>query len=417
MANGRVFRGEVYWVCLDDSKGSEQMTGRPAVIISGNGANEKMDTVIVAYLTSQWKYGTSAVPVLVNGEKNFVMCNQLRTVSRQRLIKYVCTLSVEEMKRVGGGLAIAVCVPQSSVTTPKPENTDKTALQVERDTYKLLYEKVLEQLVDLKLNADLNEKMDQSEPEEESEEEEFVVEFEPEPELVEINTCEIEDLTRLGFSLKVANDIIVNRPYMDITDLKKLNSVTGIMYQLVERKICCVEVEVEEPEPVADDEEEELTPEPEEVVEFTGKVNINVATAKEMSELLGLPLKDAYAITGYRNKNGLFVALEELLEVSRISKPKFEKIKDRVTIGEEEVDDPEPDEEYDEPNVEVEAAKVNVNEANIHALMRTGLGKPEAARVAAWVKKYGKFKSVDDLIKVDGITGKVLRKIRDKLEV
>lgn len=61
--------------------------------------------------------------------------------------------------------------------------------------------------------------------------------------------------------------------------------------------------------------------------------------------------------------------------------------------------------------------KVNVNEANIYELMEAGFGKSEAGRIVRWVKKYGKFKNLDDLTKVDGVTGKSLRKIRDGLEV
>lgn len=60
---------------------------------------------------------------------------------------------------------------------------------------------------------------------------------------------------------------------------------------------------------------------------------------------------------------------------------------------------------------------MNVNNANVYELMRAGLGKSEACRIVNLVKKRGEFSSIDDLTKVDGITGKVLRKVRDKLEV
>lgn len=61
--------------------------------------------------------------------------------------------------------------------------------------------------------------------------------------------------------------------------------------------------------------------------------------------------------------------------------------------------------------------KVNVNEATMYELMEAGFGKSEAARISRWVRKYGQFKNLDDLTKVDGVTGKTLRKIRDRLEV
>jgi competence ComEA-like helix-hairpin-helix protein len=167
--------------------------------------------------------------------------------------------------------------------------------------------------------------------------------------------------------------------------------------------------------------EPEVEEEPEVEAEFTPEiVNINAASAQEISCKTGLSLKDAYAITGYRKKNGLFVELEELLEVSRISKPKFERIKEWCTLGESEpeelIEEPTKEEE-NEPSVEIAAEKVNVNDANIYELMRAGFGKSEAGRIVRWVKKYGSFKSLDELTKVDGVTGKLLRKIRDGLEV
>ena len=75
-----------------------------------------------------------------------------------------------------------------------------------------------------------------------------------------------------------------------------------------------------------------------------------------------------------------------------------------------------------EPPVEEQKApeleeKVNVNEATMYELMEAGFGKSEAARISRWVRKYGRFKNLDDLTKVDGVTGKSLRKIRDRLTV
>jgi competence ComEA-like helix-hairpin-helix protein len=185
------------------------------------------------------------------------------------------------------------------------------------------------------------------------------------------------------------------------------------------------EIKVEEPKIEIPEEITEIEPDPEPAPQkvFTPEiVNVNTASAQEISNKTGLALKDAYAITGYRNKNGLFVELEELLEVSRISKPKFEKFKGLFTLGESETEVPEESEAPEEPcedesELEVTVEKVNVNEANIYDLMRAGFGKSESARIVRWVKKYGPFANLDDLTKVDGVTGKSLRKIRDNLEV
>jgi competence ComEA-like helix-hairpin-helix protein len=150
------------------------------------------------------------------------------------------------------------------------------------------------------------------------------------------------------------------------------------------------------------------------VPEFTGKMNVNTARGKDLIENLGMSRSLAYQITSYRKRNGLFVELEELLEVKAFSKKAFEKYKDYLTI-----EDAVPVTEDVKPVV-VETKKkekVNVNTANIYDLMEAGFGKSEAGRIVRWVKKYGEFKNLDDLTKVDGVTGKSLRKIRDNLEV
>lgn len=61
--------------------------------------------------------------------------------------------------------------------------------------------------------------------------------------------------------------------------------------------------------------------------------------------------------------------------------------------------------------------KVNVNTATIRELVQVGFGKTEAARIVLWGQNCGGFESLEDLTAVDGITGKMVRKLRDKLEI
>jgi DNA uptake protein ComE-like DNA-binding protein len=49
--------------------------------------------------------------------------------------------------------------------------------------------------------------------------------------------------------------------------------------------------------------------------------------------------------------------------------------------------------------------------------MAVGFEKRAAALIVNERRKFGRFRSVDDLAEIPEITGKILRKLRDKLEV
>ena len=63
-----------------------------------------------------------------------------------------------------------------------------------------------------------------------------------------------------------------------------------------------------------------------------GKVNLNTATATEISQLKGIGMKYAERIVQYRDKNGPFKNVEDLLNVQGIGPKTLEKNKDRITV-------------------------------------------------------------------------------------
>lgn len=61
-------------------------------------------------------------------------------------------------------------------------------------------------------------------------------------------------------------------------------------------------------------------------------ININTATAIELETLNGIGKTKAEAIVAYREKNGQFTKIEDLMNVKGIGKSTFNKIKDEVTV-------------------------------------------------------------------------------------
>lgn len=65
---------------------------------------------------------------------------------------------------------------------------------------------------------------------------------------------------------------------------------------------------------------------------FTGIVNINRATKAEFDSLTGIGPVIAGRIISYRNQNGPFVTLEDLLKVSGIGEKTLSRIRSRLTV-------------------------------------------------------------------------------------
>lgn len=66
--------------------------------------------------------------------------------------------------------------------------------------------------------------------------------------------------------------------------------------------------------------------------EIKGKVNINTADIEELSQLEFIGEKKAQAIIDYREKNGAFRTVEEIMNVDGISSTILEKNIDKLTV-------------------------------------------------------------------------------------
>ncbi len=66
--------------------------------------------------------------------------------------------------------------------------------------------------------------------------------------------------------------------------------------------------------------------------QITAKVNLNTATREELMTLTGIGQSRAEDIIRYREKNGGFARIEDIMKVSGIKEASFEKIKDQITV-------------------------------------------------------------------------------------
>jgi mRNA interferase MazF len=92
-------RGEVWWVRLDPTEGSEIAKTRPCVILSADAINARRRTVVVIPLsTSPNPYPPLLVPVVAGGRKAVAVVDQIRAISKGRLTERLGSLTAEEME-------------------------------------------------------------------------------------------------------------------------------------------------------------------------------------------------------------------------------------------------------------------------------------------------------------------------------
>jgi competence protein ComEA len=65
----------------------------------------------------------------------------------------------------------------------------------------------------------------------------------------------------------------------------------------------------------------------------SGPININVASASDLEALPGIGAKTAARIVEYRQKNGPFKKVEELMNVRGVGEKNFLKLKPQLTVG------------------------------------------------------------------------------------
>lgn len=323
-------RGQIYDVGAAELLPGEQGIMRPGLIVSSNIGNQSNLCVVIAFLTTVAKdksinYG----PIKATGKLSYVLCNQLQTVSKKRLGRLMGQISENEMLEVDKCLEEALDLGYVNDTPLKEKEKeieilkiqlkelrekskeevpkDVAALRVAADMWKGLYEKALDMLIGKRLSADLELLRDEPvEPVRAEEPEQPKLDVK-----ADINTATFNELRALGFTGNIVLNIINNRPYAKIEDLKKVPGITAIGYNIVKNKICCVPVE---PEPVK-------AVEP---VRGKGKVNVNTASVNELANT-GMGTCTASQIERWRRRNGEFGSLEDLLKVPRFGPRCLEK--------------------------------------------------------------------------------------------
>ena len=110
MNSKNIRRGDIYYVRgYSDTVGSEQKGFRPAIVISNNVGNKHSKIKQVVYITTKNK---NEIPthVVINSAKytSIAICEQIFSVSDERIEKYVGHCTEEEMEKIDKALMISI---------------------------------------------------------------------------------------------------------------------------------------------------------------------------------------------------------------------------------------------------------------------------------------------------------------------
>lgn len=348
---------DVYYFEYRDEFGGGKI-GRPGVIVSPDRRNQSAGyEVSVVFLTTSPQSGTWYPVINSTGRKSYAVCGDITRVRRDMIGTYCATLTSSEIEGIKRGLAdyLDLNGGEDELERTRTLNEDlqkkiaelesklaSVSAEVEKKeldakVYELAYGKVLDRLVEKQIDLDYLKKLAQT-PAPAPVVVEKPVEEAPKPEnpepvteetpaLVDINRCTERELMDLGFTLSVARNITAARPFMKKDDLLLAQGVTKVAYGLVKRKITVGDIsEYQKPKkPVKLDPLETVEP-------VEDKVNVNTASAAELSEKLGIDIIACYSITGPRKRDGLYKSTEEVKNCKKLGPKQWEKIKDRICV-------------------------------------------------------------------------------------
>lgn len=126
-------RGNIYFIQSNyTEQGVEQKANRPAVIVSNEKCNEHADHVEVVYMTTQPK-GDLPTHVLIRSslKPSTLLCEQVTTVSKERVGTWIGTLTDQEMQQLDTALASSLGIDFAAlVREPTKEEIEERAKEM-----------------------------------------------------------------------------------------------------------------------------------------------------------------------------------------------------------------------------------------------------------------------------------------------
>lgn len=145
----QIRRGDIFYIEKYATVGSEQMAGRPALVVSNDKCNENADTIEIVYLTTAPKKDLPThVTIRSALRESTALCEQVTTVSVTKVKDYMCSASAKEMAQIElallisldlnvGALEATEALQKAPEPTPPPKLPEKSV--ADRPNFEVAY--------------------------------------------------------------------------------------------------------------------------------------------------------------------------------------------------------------------------------------------------------------------------------------
>ena len=133
-------RGDIYWI--DPNPDRETIGGaiwqnRPAVIVSNGGINTGRRTVEVVYLTTSPKKDAPEHCIIRStGTPSTVLCEQISTIDKSQLSKYIGTITDQERQIIDACLAMSLELEETRAIRKIDATDDLTITEAQEQQIK-----------------------------------------------------------------------------------------------------------------------------------------------------------------------------------------------------------------------------------------------------------------------------------------
>ncbi len=107
-------RGDVYYADLSPVVGSEQGGVRPVVVVQNDKGNRYSKTVIVAPISKKMSKPPIPTHVVFSDHSlsyvSMILCEQLRTIDKQRLNQWICTLDHKTIEKINKAIKVSLAL-------------------------------------------------------------------------------------------------------------------------------------------------------------------------------------------------------------------------------------------------------------------------------------------------------------------
>lgn len=112
----QIVRGAVFLAYLDSTIGSEQKGYRPVLVVQNDTGNKFSPTTVIVPISAKKK---NELPTHISLKDNkifdydsVVLVEQVRTIDKKRLVKYLGLISEEDLKKISYSIGVELGINQ-----------------------------------------------------------------------------------------------------------------------------------------------------------------------------------------------------------------------------------------------------------------------------------------------------------------